>query len=155
MKSLIKRLTRTYISETFRAYMYSLEIPSHSQEMPRWRSILSFREPFKIIKPGFYMDGFRLKYRPFTDFFLHKEVIVRNPCNVVVLEKTPNTLMLKDSNGDLYFYEHMMVHQTIKKGAYLASGSYLGETSNQTLRVTYYSSQDEMILPITKCLLDL
>lgn len=156
LEFLIRRLTQEYVNQQVQLNRNApVSVSARSIEMPRWRSITSFRDPIRILKPGFRLKNWKLTYKRQTDFIFDRNILVRAPmpCIVIGAEITRHNLTFKDADGSFYHVENIEFTH-LKPGDFVDQYEVIGMSRDQRIAITYYDVFDRVIRPITECLLD-
>lgn len=158
LKRLVKKLTRKWYEENMLIAKLSSMPPSptYISKFPSWRALISLRDPILIVKSGLNISRHGIRYLPQTTFVMDKNVSVRAPiqCIVAAMNREAYWILLKDYLGNIYHLSAIKIEPFISTGHIFMQDSVIGQTQLEMLSVAYYDADEDMIMPVTKCLTD-
>lgn len=152
-------LTRDLIHDVFNSALdQSDPDAAHYSGFPTWRTLVSYVPDIVVRQPGLqYRFPFNFKYLPYTEFRANHTFIVRaySHSQIISMDASRKEILLQDWSGNLYFIQNITIPNIVKKATEIEVDSFIGTSTGNMVRVTYFDASEQTILPITECLVDL
>ena len=122
---------------------------------PTWKTLVSYSD-VTVTKPGLSFSSTVFGYRPYTEFKGKHSYLVRpySSCILIRSNQKQKHVLIKDRLGNLCFIEGLTIPNIVESPARLSPNHFLGIAESGTIRVTYFDTSEQTILPITECLVD-
>jgi hypothetical protein len=154
-------LTRDLIHDVFNSALDQFDPnagPTGYSSFPTWRTLVSYVPDIIVRMPGLqYQFPFSFKYLPYTEFRANHTFIVRaySHSQIISMDASRKEILLQDWSGNLYFIQNITIPNIVKTATEIEVDSFIGTSTGNMVRVTYFDAVEQTILPITECLVDL